>query len=276
MHSEQVNEIAAALAKAQGEFGAVKKDKTAKVKSDKANYEYAYADLASVIDGVRDALSKNAIAFTQIPGFNDKGAFVLVTKLIHSSGQWIAGEWPLPNQAAPQQMGSSLSYARRYSLCAVAGIATEDDDGTAAQQAHQRAQQRPASATARPTASASKPAETPHDRDTGEVLDPADDHIPGDEPTDDITSPWYTNYLNERGGMAWGRFIAEFEESIKQTKTDDDLTNLQSAFKLTLKRLSEQNGAGARAYDKLHSLVLARRASFRAAGLSEPNTVLGG
>jgi hypothetical protein len=141
--SESVASIAAALAKAQGEMTAPKKDRTAKIASDKGKYEYSYADLASVIDCVRQALSKNGLSFTQTTGITERG-MALETKLLHSSGEWISSSYPLPAAGRPQEMGSALTYARRYSLCAMLGIAAEDDDdGNAAQQAKPAQQKAP-------------------------------------------------------------------------------------------------------------------------------------
>lgn len=128
MQSEAINELAAALAKAQGAFTAIKKDKVAKIKSQGgASYEYAYADLASVVDAIRAPLSANGIAFVQAITMTDNG-MVLQTRLLHSSGQWIESTYPLPSGGRAQEMGSAQTYARRYALCALVGIVAEDDD----------------------------------------------------------------------------------------------------------------------------------------------------
>lgn len=125
--------LAEALGKAQAEFAIVKKDKTAKVFSKRTNKEftYSYADFANVVEVARVVLHKHGLAFTQIPVLKD-GAFILNTHILHTSGEAIMGEWPLQNDASPQEMGSALTYAKRYSLCAMLGIvADEDDDGQA-------------------------------------------------------------------------------------------------------------------------------------------------
>jgi hypothetical protein len=122
--------LAAALAKAQLAFPAIKKDKKVTVKTQKGTYYYSYADLADVIAAVRKPLADAGLAFTQITRF-DNGKLWLVTCLIHESGQSVEGVYPLPDQKAltdPQGFGSALTYAKRYGLSAILGIATEEDD----------------------------------------------------------------------------------------------------------------------------------------------------
>jgi hypothetical protein len=124
--SEQINELAAALSKAQGEItGALK---------DSANpfFKSKYSDLASCWDACRLALSKNGLAVTQFPTTEGTG-ICLVTTLLHSSGQWMRANLLMhPKDDSPQAFGSAITYARRYALCAVVGIAQIDDDGNAA------------------------------------------------------------------------------------------------------------------------------------------------
>jgi hypothetical protein len=124
--SESINELSAALAKAQGEItGALK---------DSANpfFKSKYADLASCWDACRVPLAKNGLAVIQVPETTEAG-LTLITTLAHSSGQWIRGSLPVkPKDDTPQAMGSALTYARRYALTAFIGIAQVDDDGNAA------------------------------------------------------------------------------------------------------------------------------------------------
>lgn len=124
--SESINELAKALSAAQGEItGALK---------DSANpfFKSKYSDLASCWDACRSALSKNGLAVSQFPTTEATGTY-LVTSLLHSSGQWMRSSLVLqPKDDSPQAMGSALTYARRYALCAVVGVAQVDDDGNAA------------------------------------------------------------------------------------------------------------------------------------------------
>jgi hypothetical protein len=128
------SELAAALAKVQAELPKVAKSETA----DTGTYTYSYADLADVSAKILPLLGKHGLAFTARPTLNDDGRFVLAYSLIHSSGEREDGQYPLPlpEKATAQQVGSAVTYARRYSLCAVTGVAPdEDDDGAAAAKA---------------------------------------------------------------------------------------------------------------------------------------------
>lgn len=129
-----VGKLAAALAKAQGEIRNAKKD------ADNPFFKSKYADLASVWDACREALSKNEIAVIQAPCIVD-GKLCIRTKLIHSSGEFEEGLLPIavPITAKAQEMGSAITYARRYSLQSMVGVAPEegeDDDGNAASNRH--------------------------------------------------------------------------------------------------------------------------------------------
>jgi len=131
--SEQISELAAALAKAQGMM------ENAVMNRINPHFKSKYADLAAIFDAARKPLSANGLAIVQTIGDS-----VLHTRLLHTSGQWIASEHPLPMSGRPQEIGSALTYARRYSLSALIGIAAdEDDDATGAEKAH-RANGKPA------------------------------------------------------------------------------------------------------------------------------------
>ena len=124
--SEQVNEIAKALATAQGEM------KNAPYNATNPHLKNKFANLASVRDTTVPALSKHGIAVVQtIVPFDGRAA--IATRLIHSSGQWMESLCPLPDAPDMQKLGSAITYARRYSLSAICGIAAdEDDDANAA------------------------------------------------------------------------------------------------------------------------------------------------
>src|SRR5580765_4580732 len=136
MQSEQIDKLATALSKAQAVMEAAAKNKR------NPHFNSAYADLASIIESVRKPLTDNGLAFTQTIQTMQTG-LSLETTLLHTSGQWLRSEYPLI-QGTAQQTGSSLTYARRYSLSSIAGIAAdEDDDGAAATKANgSRAQPR--------------------------------------------------------------------------------------------------------------------------------------
>jgi len=131
-HSEQINEIAAALAKAQGKIeGAIKAAENPGFK--RGNSASKYADLSSVWDACREHLAANGISVIQAP--RTEGDTVTVeTLLAHSSGQWVRDA--LSAAAAdtrPQAIGSAITYLRRYALASMVGVAPADDDGEAAE-----------------------------------------------------------------------------------------------------------------------------------------------
>jgi hypothetical protein len=145
--SPLIGQLVAARAKASGEIRRIVKDKKAEIpnKNGGRGYVYAYADLASVMDAVDDALAAQELALFQTT-VDRKGTVFLVTTLAHSSDQWIASEIRVGGlDAGPQVFGSALTYMRRYSALSILGIAPDsDDDGRAAQdRADQQARQKP-------------------------------------------------------------------------------------------------------------------------------------
>lgn len=135
--SEMVNELAGALAKAQGQMEAAKKS------SANPFFKSKYADLAAVIDAVRKPFSDNGLSYVQGTEIDDTDAIIVVTRLMHASGQWIESRLKMkPVKADPQGIGSAITYARRYALQSIAGVPAEDDDGNAASQKEPTAQQR--------------------------------------------------------------------------------------------------------------------------------------
>ncbi len=132
--SENIAALAEALAKAQGEIKNAKLNHKAKLKGMTAGgksyeYEYKYADLADTFDAIREVLPKNNIATFQCTSRGEDGNFYVYTRLAHSSGQWIESAYPIAvNLEKPQVTGAAYTYARRYSLAAITGIATEEDN----------------------------------------------------------------------------------------------------------------------------------------------------
>jgi hypothetical protein len=121
--SDSINELATALAKAQGEM------KNAPFNATNPHLRNKFANLASVRDTVVPTLSKHGIAVSQAIVVLD-GRAAVTTRLLHASGQWMESVCPLPDATDMQKLGSAITYARRYSLSAICGIAAdEDDDG---------------------------------------------------------------------------------------------------------------------------------------------------
>jgi hypothetical protein len=131
--SESVAALAAALAKAQAELVNPEKSLTATIRAaapGEAARTFRYAPLSSGLDVIRKTLGQHEIAIIQTTALDQSSGLVLTTVLAHASGEWIASDWPVcpvADMASPQRMGAALTYARRYALFALVGIAGEDD-----------------------------------------------------------------------------------------------------------------------------------------------------
>jgi ERF superfamily len=132
--SESVAALASALAKAQAELVNPEKSLTATIRSGRpgeGERSFRYAPLASGLDIVRKTLGQHEIATVQSTAIDkETGVVNLSTVLAHASGEWIASDWPvcaIAEMANPQRMGAALTYARRYALFTLVGIAGEDD-----------------------------------------------------------------------------------------------------------------------------------------------------
>ena len=132
--SETIGAIAAALAKAQAELTNPEKSLTATIRSPFPREEdrtFRYAPLSSGLDIVRKCLGRHEIAAVQTTAIdNEVGLIRLTTVLAHSSGEWVSSDWPVcpvSETAAPHRLGAALTYARRYALFTLVGIAGEDD-----------------------------------------------------------------------------------------------------------------------------------------------------
>jgi hypothetical protein len=195
--SETIGKLSAALAKAQGAIEGAKKD------SENPFFHARYAALSSVWDACRGPLSKNGLAVVQSPGQNGEGLFV-DSILSHSSGEWIASrlyvkpgytdkEGNFNELSDSQALGSAITYARRYGLQALVGIAPMDDDGEAAMG---RQHTREADASTRKDAplmvSGRKPKPSVPEPKYADRVTPAGhaDEIPADEAG---TKPTFTN-----------------------------------------------------------------------------------
>jgi hypothetical protein len=128
-HSPELDQLATALALAQGSMQGAVKDRT------NPAFKSSYADLASTWDACRVALSTNGLAVSQHPGRLEDGSVTVTTMLLHRSGQHITSVCSaLPRDASPASVGSVVTYLRRYGLAAAVGVSPEDDDGQAGSQ----------------------------------------------------------------------------------------------------------------------------------------------
>ena len=132
--SESIGAIAAALAKAQAELTNPEKSLVATIRASHPrdhDQTFRYAALSSGLDIVRKTLGGHEIATVQTTAIDKEAGLIrLTTTLAHSSGEWLSSEWPvcpITETAAPRRMGAALTYARRYALFTLVGIAGEDD-----------------------------------------------------------------------------------------------------------------------------------------------------
>src|ERR1700691_91805 len=132
--SETIGAIAAALAKAQSELANPEKSLTATIRAShprESDQTFRYAALSAGLDIVRKSLGAHEIATVQTTSIDKEAGWIrLTTVLAHSSGEWLSLEWPacaISETAAPRRMGAALTYARRYALFTLVGIAGEDD-----------------------------------------------------------------------------------------------------------------------------------------------------
>ena len=127
--SENINELATALSKAQGQMGGASKT------ADNPFFKSKYADLGSVIAAVKEPMAENGLSYVQFP-FAYEGTVGVTTRLMHSSGQFMESSFSIPApKNDPHAYGSLVTYCRRFSLQSVLGIPAEDDDGNAVTQA---------------------------------------------------------------------------------------------------------------------------------------------
>ncbi len=141
--SATIGALSGALARAQGEFGPALKSKKVNIPTAKGAIEFSYADLSSVYDAIRKPLAAQEVcvmqflglvrkAWTDGEGRKSEASFVVVTTLLsHSSGEWAQSELEMLTSTDPKQVGGNATYARRYALCAMVGVASEDEDDEA-------------------------------------------------------------------------------------------------------------------------------------------------
>lgn len=139
LKSEQINELGAALAKAQGQIEGAKKS------SSNPFFKSKYADLAECWNTCREALTANEISVIQMPEeINENGRLNITTMLAHSSGQYISSTLTMTvTKLDPQAIGSAITYGRRYALAAMVGLAQEDDDGEKAMARQEKKDKKP-------------------------------------------------------------------------------------------------------------------------------------
>jgi hypothetical protein len=165
--SEQTHDLVAALAKARVDFEPIVRTKTVTVKSDRGSYQFSYAPLEDILAATAAALSAHGLVLVSgIEPSGDRGV-VLSTRLMHASGQWLESCVDVGRPSKMQEMGSSLTYARRYAITGLLGISADDDDDANAADGNAITAQ-----TARPRPTASTNGHVPDEpRPTVEQID---------------------------------------------------------------------------------------------------------
>jgi len=131
LRSAEVDKLVAALAKAQGAFPEIERNRTVRVrpKSGGQEYEFKYATLSAIIDAIRKPLSENGLAYTQIISHDADSGFYVLTTTLYCGNQFLSSKTPIIVEGQTnQQFGSALTYMKRYTLAALLGIAAEEDD----------------------------------------------------------------------------------------------------------------------------------------------------
>lgn len=138
--------LALALTKVQGKLPKLERDRTVEVKQKSGDtYSYSYVTLANLSDAILPLLAENGLSFVAMPGAGSDGKMCLTYHLMHESGESLTGEFPLSAEGGIQALGGRITYARRYCLAAIVGVAAdEDDEGRLSQDSAPRTAQRAA------------------------------------------------------------------------------------------------------------------------------------
>jgi len=163
--------LAAAMCKVQAELPKLERDRTVEVRQKSGDtYSYSYATLANLSEAVLPLLAKHGLSFVAMPGSSSEGRMSLNYHLMHESGEALTGEFPISAEGGIQQLGGRITYARRYILAAIVGIAADEDDesrladtgpGTAQRAPRKDASQTSAATTARRSPPPPLPGEQP-------------------------------------------------------------------------------------------------------------------
>jgi ERF superfamily len=247
--AETIGALAAALAKAQAELTNPEKSLTATLPAGSpgdADRTFRYAPLASGLEIVRKCLGRHEIAVVQTTAIDQEAGLVrLTTMLAHASGEWLSSDWPvcaIAETASPHRIGAALTYARRYALFAMVGIAGEDDldapDLAAPSEAksHRAFTSGPdpkgnGQAASGSTARSRRPPAPPP---AGAALNP------------EQSAQLRTRLLAELGALGTGDQLAEWAQRIlplKSTMTSKDASSIEEAFRLKIAAIEPEPGS---------------------------------
>lgn len=237
--SEQTDKLIPSLVAAQ------KVVRVALKRSNNDHFKKSYADLGSVWAACRDALTNNELCVTQLTD-TDGERVVLITTLLHISGQWIRGVYPVkPIKADPQAYGSALTYARRYALASIVGVvaADEDDDANAASEPQQQAPQR----AERNYQNAQAPAEQYGDIEQPYAYDQPDLHLFTDQQVVALTggSSKWNLYMEKLFAAATPEEVSEIASQAKGELAEHEYKRFRQDAVDKFEALANPNGVAA-------------------------------
>jgi hypothetical protein len=241
--SESIGAIAAALAKAQVELTNPEKSLSATIRSPfprEDDRTFRYAPLSSGLDIVRKTLGRHEIAAVQSTEIDKEAGLIrLTTILAHASGEWVSSDWPvcpIADTASPHRMGAALTYARRYALFTLVGIAGEDDLDAPDLNAE------PSASSPVDGSGGRAPAPTPHRRPNGKGPG-------GPMLARDASAALRDQLLSQLASVSGGEEAAQWAHktlAAKNTLTDADARQIEEAFALRLADAgSGEEGLGA-------------------------------
>lgn len=172
--------LAAALAKVQAELPKLERDRTVEVtQKNGQTYSYSYVTLANLSDAILPLLARNGLSFVAMPGAGSDGKMCVRYHLLHESGEQLSGEFPISGEGGIQMIGGRITYARRYCLAAVVGVAADEDDESRladdGSRTAQRGQQRGQAARATGEVGSDRPQAQRAQRAAGRPALPGDD-----------------------------------------------------------------------------------------------------
>lgn len=193
--SESIVNLSASLVAAQADA------RNATFDSVNPHFKNRYASLAEVIETMKPVLAKHGLAIVQMPAVRMDIGPVLMTRILHQSGEWIEDEYPInPIKNDPQGFGSAITYARRYTLPGILMIASEeDDDGNAASTA---------SAPPRPTATAP--------RDVNAMIEAAKPKVAAATSKDELKAVWDAMGIDKSNPALYAAMLELFNKRIAQ------------------------------------------------------------
>jgi len=179
--------LAAALAKVQSKLPKLERDRTVEVtQKSGGTYSYSYVTLANLSDSILPLLAEHGLSFVAMPGAGSDGKMCVRYQLLHESGESLAGEFPISGEGGIQMIGGRITYARRYCLAAIVGVAAdEDDESRLSEDGAPRTAQRAATPRQRATAAPPADGDAPAARTAQRRAQPARGArpaLPGEEP----------------------------------------------------------------------------------------------